>query len=155
MDGRCARGKNGVTETAACPQSLDRTMKRSEAIAIDRARAARRTDGPEVEAIWRALSAGRLTLLDRFESNGRRFLIVRENVPGGRVARALSPREGQVVALAALGHSNKLVAHCLGISRSMVAACLRRAMDKLGLRCRVELVQICARLGGPSGVERT
>ena len=137
----------GVTETAACPQLLNSMMERSRAVAIDRARAARQTDSREVDAVWRALSAGRLTLFDRFESDGRCYLVARENAPGVGRTCPLTERERQVVALAALGHTNKLVAHCLGISRSAAAACLKRAMGKLGLRCRVELVLTCAGLG--------
>jgi DNA-binding CsgD family transcriptional regulator len=140
-DGACVHA-----EGAATPRSAREDLRRA-ARAIDRARATPTGDPDEALGIWRALCAGRWTLLDRFESDGRRLLVARENSPSVPDPRALTLRERQVLAFAALGHTNKLVAYSLGISPSVVAAHLNSAMKKLGLRSRVELVETFARLG--------
>jgi DNA-binding NarL/FixJ family response regulator len=46
------------------------------------------------------------------------------------------------VAFAALGHTNKLIAYELGLAVPTVAGHLRRAMDKLGLDSRSELIRV-------------
>lgn len=48
----------------------------------------------------------------------------------------MSPREEQVLAHAALGHSNKLIAYELGLAHSTVRVLLARASAKLGARGR-------------------
>jgi DNA-binding NarL/FixJ family response regulator len=55
---------------------------------------------------------------------------------------ALSPREGEVLRFACLGHHNKLIAFELGLSSSTVRVLLWRAMRKLGVRSREELVRL-------------
>jgi DNA-binding CsgD family transcriptional regulator len=139
-DGACVHA-----DGAAQPRSA-RDDLRQAARAIDRARGSPGQDQDEALGIWRALCAGRWTLLDRFESDGRRFLVARENSPSVPDPRALTLRERQVVAFAALGYTNKLVAYSLGISPSMVSSHLKSAMNKLGLRSRVELVETFAAL---------
>jgi DNA-binding CsgD family transcriptional regulator len=89
---------------------------------------------------WKALFAERWTLVDRFEANGRRFLIARKNDLTLEDAPELTPRERQVAAFAALGHSNKYIAYELGIGASAVAMRLKSAMEKLGIRQRAELI---------------
>jgi DNA-binding NarL/FixJ family response regulator len=83
---------------------------------------------------------GRWSLVDRFESDGRRFMVAHRNEPDVRDPRALSKRERQVVAFAATGHSNKLIGYELGVSPSSVAKHLGVAARKLGVRSRAELV---------------
>lgn len=147
-DGACLHAE-GPAKPRAAREDLRRAAR-----AIDRARGPMRRDEDRALGIWRALCAGRWTLLDRFESDGRRLLIARENAPAAATPRALTERERQVVALAALGHTNKLVAYCLGISPSMVAAHLRRAVDKLGVGSRLELIQTYAALAGAGAGRR-
>jgi DNA-binding NarL/FixJ family response regulator len=53
---------------------------------------------------------------------------------------SLSAREQQVVLQASQGHSNKRIAIELGLTESTVATHLRRALGKLGLRSRRELI---------------
>ncbi|RYZ39533.1 MAG: LuxR family transcriptional regulator, partial [Myxococcaceae bacterium] len=52
----------------------------------------------------------------------------------------LSSREQQVVLQAIQGHSNKLIAIELELTESTVATHLRRALVKLGLRSRRDLI---------------
>jgi DNA-binding CsgD family transcriptional regulator len=51
----------------------------------------------------------------------------------------------QVASLAALGHPNKVIAYELGIALSSVATLLRRALRRLRLRNRAELVDLFSR----------
>ena len=123
-----------------------RTALRHAARAIDRARTRRNRDPEDAVAIWRALVSGRWSLVDRFESDGRHFLIARENKLETPPVRPLSERERQVVALAARGRSNKLIAYELGIAVGTVSTLLGRAAQKLGASSRTQLVTAWQRL---------
>ena len=54
---------------------------------------------------------------------------------------ALSEREEEVLKLAAQGHTNKEAAARLGLSIKTVESYKARAMDKLGLKTRAEIVR--------------
>jgi DNA-binding CsgD family transcriptional regulator len=119
---------------------------RDAAVAAIRARGElRRHDAYEALRLWQALVAGRWSLVDRFDSDGRRFLVARPNHPSAPQHRRLSGRETQALTLAALGHSNKIIAYELGLSMSSVATLLRRGLAKCGLRSRAEMVELFAR----------
>jgi DNA-binding CsgD family transcriptional regulator len=118
-----------------------RAELRSAVMAMERARGRLQKDNPDLAlAIWRGLVAGQWSLVDRFESDGRRYLIAHRNVPQVTDPRRLSARERQVVAYARLGHSNKLIAYELGLAVSSIGTHLARAMAKLGLRTRRDLI---------------
>jgi DNA-binding CsgD family transcriptional regulator len=87
---------------------------------------------------WWALVACGWTPVDRFDANGRRFLVACRPVRSGR-SRPLSPREHQVVSMAGLGCSNKEIAATMGSALSTVQTHLRRALRKLGVSSRVAL----------------
>jgi DNA-binding CsgD family transcriptional regulator len=114
---------------------------RSGVAAIEHARRLAADDPHEALAIWEALVEGRWSLLDCFERDGRRYWVAHRNEPEVPEVRALTGREQQVAAYAALGQSNKLISYELGLSRSSVAAHLRSARAKLGATTRVALVQ--------------
>jgi DNA-binding NarL/FixJ family response regulator len=88
---------------------------------------------------WQAVCAGRWSLVDRFDSDGRRFVVAYRNPPGVLDPRRLTPREESVAALAALGQSNKEIAVTLEITASTVATLLAAALAKLGLLSRTQL----------------
>lgn len=100
----------------------------------------------EALGLWRALCAGRWTLLDRFDADGRRFVVACENELPVRAPRALSDRERQVALLAAMGRSNAEIGYELGLEVSTIATLLSRALHKLGLAGRVELSGLRATL---------
>ncbi len=79
--------------------------------AIERARGPMRRDEPDgAVAAWRALTACRWSLVDQFESDGRRYVVAHRNEPRVGAVAALTERERQAVAFAALRHNNKLIA---------------------------------------------
>lgn len=102
---------------------------------------ARRNDTDAVSA-WRGLVTGRWTLVDSYERGGRRYILARENAPVAGGPRTLSERERQVISLAALGRSNKLIAYELDLAHSTVRVLLSRAAAKLGVTSRAELIQL-------------
>jgi LuxR family transcriptional regulator, regulator of acetate metabolism len=60
---------------------------------------------------------------------------------------ALSPRELDVLACVAIGHTNAAAAHQLGLLPETVKSYLRSAMRKLGSRTRLEAVAVARRSG--------
>ena len=127
--------------TGEAKQADARERLRAAARAMDRARGPlRKNDPQEALELWRALCAGRWSLVDRFESDGRRYLIAHRNQPSLPNLRGLSQREASVAAFAQLGQSNKEIAYTLGISPSSVATHLSGALRKLGLPSRAALV---------------
>ncbi len=120
------------------------------AMAVDRAcEAMGRADGEEAIDAWGALLSGQWSLVHHFEQDGRRYLVARRSNAKTRHHPALSRRETQVAGHAALGHSNKFIAFQLGLALSTVATHLAKALRKLGVSSRRELVQ----LFGPSTSE--
>ena len=57
----------------------------------------------------------------------------------------LTPRERQVVKLAAEGNSNKQIAHALNLSIKTVETHRSAAMQKAGARCMADLTRYAAR----------
>jgi DNA-binding CsgD family transcriptional regulator len=134
-------GKVDHAEGEATSKSA-RAALRSAVLAVERARGPLRRSQPE-EAIevWRGLIFGRWSLIDRFERDGRRYLVAHRNDPDVPDPRALTRRERQVVGFAALGQPNKLIAYELGLSPSTVGVLMARAARKLGARSRTELLK--------------
>lgn len=93
----------------------------------------------EGSAAWDALVSGRWSLVDRFDSDGRRFIVAYRNPPGFLDPRRLTPREEHAAMLVALGRSNKEIAVGLGITESTVANLLAAALGKLGIESRTLL----------------
>lgn len=89
--------------------------------------------------IWRGLVGGRWSLIDHFDSDGKRFLLAMKNAPVVDRRADLTPRERRVCALAAMGHRDKEIAYMLGLSLASVTAALHRARGKLGVKSRTEL----------------
>jgi DNA-binding CsgD family transcriptional regulator len=111
---------------------------------MDRARGSlRRRDPHEAVALWSALVEGRWSLVEHFDHDGRRYVLARRNETSAAKLRGLTFLERQVLTLAAMGHTNKLIAYQLGISLSAVAMRLSRAAKKLGVRTRVQLMEKC------------
>lgn len=109
-------------------------------LAFDQARTKKmRTDPEAATRKWRPLVASRWSLLDDFDTDGRRFVVAVENAPPTRVRRRdLSERELQVMTQAHLGHSDKEIAYELGLSVSTVRVLLHRAIQKLDVETRRE-----------------
>jgi len=118
-----------------------RESLRSAARALARARGRlRRDDADRAVLDWKVLVEHRWSLLDHFDRDGKRYLLACRNSPTSLASSLLTPREREVVLLAARGHSNKLIGYELGIATSTVGVLLNRAAARLGVRTRRALI---------------
>lgn len=106
----------------------------------------RRLRPEEALEVWRGLVAGRWSVVERFDTDGRRFLVARKNDPDVPPdPRGLTVRERQVLGYVGLGHSNRDIAYALGLAPSTVSEHVASGLRKLGLRGRAEAARL---LGG-------
>jgi DNA-binding CsgD family transcriptional regulator len=129
------------------PDAQGRTIREelsASARIVDRARGKlRRVDPDEAVSLWRALVRGEWSLVDRFDSDGRRFVVARRNAPVHETdVGALTTREARAAELLARGYANKLIAYELGLAPSTVAGLLASACRKLGAGSSLELVRL-------------
>lgn len=124
---------NGRVEHAigAAEPRAARTALQDALVRIETARS-RRTNPQDSVKLWRALVSGRWSVVEHFERDGKRYYLAHKNDPELAPDLALTERERQVLGYAELGHSDKLIAYSLGLSRSTVATLLARARRKLG-----------------------
>lgn len=126
----------------AARNAKSRERLRRAAHALDEARGPlRRRDADRAVAHWKVLVDSRWSLLDHFERDGKRYLLACGNDAPAAPDALLTPRERQVTALAARGHSNKLIAYELGIAASTVGVLIARAAARLGVQTRKGLLE--------------
>ncbi len=117
------------------------TAIRNAAIQMDRARdRIRHGEIDEALRLWEEVVRGRWSVVDWFDTDGRRFILALPNAERARDPRGLTEREYQVATQAGTGESSKVIAYNLGISRSRVSTLLQGAMRKLGVQTRAHLV---------------
>ena len=136
VDGRVEHA-NGALKAKALLRHLSAAVGRREWAKSSEGK----TNGDRTVAAWRPMVAARWSLVDAYERNGVRYVTARENSPVRAGISSLSAREQQVTSLAALGHSNKLIAYELGLAHSTVRVLFARAAAKLGARTRAEVIE--------------
>jgi DNA-binding CsgD family transcriptional regulator len=140
-DGRVEHAEGPARDVEA------RTALQQGVLAQERARGPlRREDSEGALTLWEGLVAGRWSLVDQFDSDGRRYLVAHRNDPDAPDVRGLTLRERQVVAYAAAGHPNKVIAYELGLTTSTIAGHLAQARAKLALPSAVSMRQMLAGL---------
>ena len=128
--------------TGEAQEAEARGTLRDAVLKIEKARGPQRHEAPTAAlGSWQALVAGKWSLVDQVELDGRRYIVARENEPRAPGPSALSPREKQVLGYARLGHHDKLIAYELGITDSTVRVLMSRAKSKLGVKTRAELLK--------------
>jgi DNA-binding NarL/FixJ family response regulator len=110
-----------------------------------------RSDPDRALASWEGLVSGRWSLIEHFDSDGRRFMVAMKNDPRFPDPRGLTTRERQVADLLGQGHAAKSISYMLGLSRSAISNCTSSAMRKLALSSVGELATFFA----PSGLRAT
>jgi DNA-binding CsgD family transcriptional regulator len=142
---------NGAIQHAtgeSTSQSARETLRRT-ALQIDRACGPKGGSPEDALSLWTALVAGRWSVVDHFDTDGRRFFVAWRNDLAVPAHRRLTERELQVALYAALGHPNKLIAYELGVGPSAISMHLHAAQKKLGLRTRAALMDIVRSLVPP------
>lgn len=114
--------------------------------------ASRRARGGQADVdtalrLWCGLVTGRWMLVDQFDNDGRRIVVVRRRPIS--TSPALSLRQRQVLFYTAAGWSYAEVGYALGLSESSVSTYLRRAFHTIGVASRAEWISISSwgRLG--------
>ena len=117
-----------------------REALRDAVVAFDHAQSRRADKDPE-EAVraWAALVAGRWSIIERFESDGRRYLVARRNQPLAVAAAALTPLEAHSLLLRAQGVTYKAIRYELGQSEGTVDRHVKAGLRKLGLADEMDL----------------
>lgn len=128
----------GEARPSRVRESLSEAVLRSE-----RARGRlRKVDSDEATRLWSALVAGRWSIVEATERDGKRFLLARRNrlssVPD---LIELTKAENDVVWLAVHGHSHKYIAYELGLSVPAVSRRLKSALAKLRVSSRRDLLR--------------
>ena len=127
----------GTAQNATASEKLRDAARR-----VDQARASlRKKDPEEALRIWKGLVRGRWSLVDWFDTDGRRFVLAKPNPPNVRDPRGLTEREAQVATFASYGDSSKLISYRLGLSESHVSKTLKDARRKLGVKTKAQLVE--------------
>lgn len=136
---------HGFAVSQAAGGARDRNASkiiRDAAVKVDRARSKlRRSDPHEALRIWNGLVRGRWSLVDWFDSDGRRFVIAKPNAPHLKDPRGLTSQEHLVATYAARGESSKAIGYRLGLSAARVSALRRDAMHKLGAKTQAQLIE--------------
>lgn len=132
----------GVAQRPAAGELLGAAAKH-----IERARTKRgRSDPMAALDVWQGLLAGRWSMVEHVESDGKRLLLARRNDPDVMGPGGLSHRQRQAVFYASLGLTSKEIGYALGLSANTVGAHLAAGLRKLKIRTRAELVGIATEL---------
>ena len=108
--------------------------------AMERARSTRVRSSPEdALALWKGLVAGEWSLVEQWETGGRRYVAAYRNPPRVRDPRALTATEKSVLGYVTLGATNKDVMYALGLPAGTVSAAIVQIFRKLRVKRRVDL----------------
>jgi DNA-binding CsgD family transcriptional regulator len=141
-DGKVLHAEGDATSPGA------RSALRAQALRMDRARQRAPSD-EESLGLWRGMVAGRWSLVDEFDSDGKRLFVARENVGLLAGSHALTTREQQVLSLLLTGRTNKLIAYELGLTASTVSLAVRSILGKTGSGSRAGLAGFAEMLRVP------
>src|ERR1700722_3271716 len=84
----------------------------------------------------------RWILVDRFEHDGEKYVVLRDTGPSSRRRLALTATERGVVTAGARGLTTKEIAYELGITDTTVRVLLMRAARRCAVRSRQELLDL-------------
>lgn len=144
--GKLRDAKSSIKDDQSARGALMRAVR-----AMEQARSANvRTSPDDALELWQGLVAGTWSLIEHWESDGKRYVAAYLNRPEVRDPRALTAMEQSVLEYLALGATNKDVVYALGIPLGTVSAAIVRIFEKLRVKSRAEL----ALLADPSRMTR-
>lgn len=120
--------------------------------AIDKARSKKTGRDESALEVWQGLVSGRWSLIEQFDQDGKRFVLAHRNPESVTDPRGLTSMEARVAGLAVRGYSNKLIAYHLGVSEGTVSSHLARAMVKLKVENRSQLLRTLGAFYGSTSV---
>ena len=127
--------------------SHSRKLLRRAAQDMDRARSRQgRADPLAALELWQGLLAGKWSLVDHFDTDGKRFLLARRNEANIPPNSGLTRRQRQVVFYASLGMSTKETAYAIGVAENTISAHLSAGLAKLGMKSRAQLIRTSGEL---------
>lgn len=136
------RGAVCDADAAALASDSTRDLLRHAVMTSESAQRLRRLGrGDDALALLPALWDGNWSVIDVWDTDGRRYYAAAQNPPEGAAVRALSHREQQVVHAATSDAALKVIAADLGLSESAVSRHLTTALRKLGLPTRTDLIR--------------
>jgi DNA-binding NarL/FixJ family response regulator len=141
-DGRLLHAESAVADTAELSSKFTRHVTH-----VERQRTRQGRQSPDALETWNALISGSWGLVERIDSDGKRYYVIVDTPRAPRL-RALTALEAEIVEKSARGLSGKAVAYSLGVSESTVSHSLTKAAFKLGVPGRTELVALVAQLLG-------
>ena len=115
---------------------------------IERSRTTTGDDNPDAALDnWQGLVNGRWSLVDYFDTDGKRFIIAIKNDPAHPDPRGLTQGERQMAEYIGAGYATKEIAYALGVSNAAVNNAVARIQDKLCLSSRAEVASFFAANG--------
>ncbi|MGC1864515.1 MAG: LuxR C-terminal-related transcriptional regulator [Methylocystis sp.] len=99
---------------------------------------------------WQGLVDGRWSLVDHFDTDGKRFVVAIKNDPAHPDPRGLTQRERQIAEYIGMGYSTKEIAYVLGVSDATIINTAARTQNKLCLSSRAEVASFFA----PNGLRQ-
>lgn len=110
---------------------------------VERARTSRVRRAPdEALSLWTGLVAGRWSVVDHFESDGRRYLACHANVPAARDPRELTRIEQNALSYYLRRTPPNEIAFALGRSRATIEKALSSAARRLRFPSRAALLRV-------------
>lgn len=136
--GRCTHAEGAARHPAM------RELLRRAVLTRERARLLEGRETGDCLALWSSIVDGSWTFIDEWDEAGRRTIVALRVPPAERALRRLSADERAVLEYAVRGEPDKVAAYALDVAPSTVANHLRRALAKLGLRDRTQLIRTYA-----------
>lgn len=137
-NGRCTHAEGAATDPTM------RELLRRAVLTRERARLLEGRETGDCLALWSSIVDGSWTFIDEWDEAGRRTIVALRVPPAERALRRLTADERAVLAYAVRGEPDKVAGYGLDMAPSTVANHLRRAMAKLGLGDRAQLIRTYA-----------
>jgi DNA-binding CsgD family transcriptional regulator len=136
--------------SGACAHAHPRLASRSlkairDAVALREAQRNLATTDFDAATVWAGLCLGRYRLVDHVDRDGRRYVVMLETAQADD-SLPLTRTETRIAELCGQAFSNKQIGYELGMTESAVENHLSRALRKLRLESRADLIRLYTQL---------